>query len=264
MGSTFVSFVSFVVEENVLRYAEGAHGEQLLLMDKYTRPDLARSALLTIDVQNDFVLPGAPIAIVGTIDIVPNIQRLLLAYRQRRWPIVHIVRLYLPDGSNVDNCRRALIESGVRIVCPGSDGAELVAALKPSPDVRLDAATLLAGRLQPLGDNEWALYKPRWGAFYRTCLEEHLKNLGVNTVVVTGCNFPNCPRATIYEASERDLRVVVVDDALSGLYDRGREELHRIGVLLLSTAELQAGYSSFGSSSTPSSPKCCRNEKVTP
>lgn len=204
-------------------------------MDEYTRPELVRSALLTIDVQNDFVLPGAPAAVAGTIDIIPNIQRLLLVYRQRRWPIVHIVRLYLPDGSNVDNCRRALIESGVRLVCPGSEGAELVAELKPLPDIRLDAATLLAGQLQPLGENEWALYKPRWGAFYKTRLEEHLNALGVNTVVVVGSNFPNCPRSTIYQAGERDLRIVAVDDALAGLYERGRKELQRIGVTLVST-----------------------------
>jgi len=49
---------------------------------------------------------------------------------------------------------------------------------------------------------EWIMYKPRWGAYYNTILEKYLHNIGVNTVVVGGCNFPNCPRATIYEASE--------------------------------------------------------------
>jgi nicotinamidase-related amidase len=54
--------------------------------------------------------------------------------------------------------------------------------------------------------------------------------LDVNTVAVCGCNFPNCPRATIYEASERDFRVAVVTDATSGLYERGLRELENIGV----------------------------------
>lgn len=58
------------------------------------------------------------------------------------------------------------------------------------------------------------------GAFYGTRLEEHLRALDVDTVVVCGCNFPNCPRTTIYEASER-----------------GTEELRNIGVSLLRADE---------------------------
>jgi len=56
--------------------------------------------------------------------------------------------------------------------------------------------------------------------------------LQVNTVVIAGCNFPNCPRATVYEASERDFRIVLVTDAMSGLYARGSQELRQIGVAL--------------------------------
>jgi nicotinamidase-related amidase len=51
------------------------------------------------------------------------------------------------------------------------------------------------------------MYKPRWGTFYNTLLEKHLHDLGVNTVIVCECNFPNCSRTTIYEASERDFRM---------------------------------------------------------
>ena len=58
---------------------------------------------------------------------------------------------------------------------------------------------------------------------------------GVNTIVICGCNFPNCPRTSIYEASERDLRVMMVDDAMSGVYDQGRKELRNIGVTIAST-----------------------------
>jgi len=56
--------------------------------------------------------------------------------------------------------------------------------------------------------------------------------------VVAGCNFPNCPRTSIYEASERDYRVVLVDDSVSGLYDVGRREMQNIGVAVLSTAQV--------------------------
>jgi nicotinamidase-related amidase len=48
------------------------------------------------------------------------------------------------------------------------------------------------------------MYKSRWGAFYTILLEEHLRSLDINTVIIAGCNFPNCPRSPIHEASERD------------------------------------------------------------
>jgi nicotinamidase-related amidase len=148
-----------------------------------------------------------------------------------------VIRLYHADGSNVDLCRRQAIENGKQVVIAGSNGAELMNELKPSRRVRLNSNLLLSGQLQQVGPMEWIIYKPRWGAFYNTLLEKHLHNLGVDTVVVCGYNFPNCPRTTIYEASERDFRIVLAKDATSLIYDRGLQELKNIGVSLMDSDE---------------------------
>jgi nicotinamidase-related amidase len=197
-------------------------------------PDPTRSLLLTIDVQVDFTVPGAPAEIPGTAAAVPNMARLLHAFRAARRPIAHMVRLYKPDGSNVDPCRREQIAQGWPVVRPDTAGAQLVADLVPV-GTPLDTATLLNGHPQLIGDEEWVFYKPRWGAFYQTALEAMIRGWGVNTVVVCGCNFPNCPRTSIYEASERDLRVMLVEDAMSGVYERGMRELTNIGVAIATT-----------------------------
>lgn len=202
---------------------------------KYTAPDPAHSALLTIDVQCDFVGAGGAAPVAGTSERVPAMRRIVGAYRSYRLPIVHVVRLYASDGNNVDLCRREMIELGTELVRPGTVGAELVPSLKPNPEVQLDAAMLLGGKLQTLGTNEWAMYKPRWDAFYDTLLDRHLRSLGVNTVVVVGCNFPNCPRATAYGASMRDFRAALVVDAVSGAYDQGLHELNAIGIETLNS-----------------------------
>ena len=55
--------------------------------------------------------------------------------------------------------------------------------------------------------------------------------------MVCGCNFPNCPRTTIYEASERDFRTVLAKDGTSALYDIGLQELKSIGVSIMSADE---------------------------
>ena len=125
---------------------------------------------------------------------------------------------------------------GKKLVIAGTQGAELVDELKPSnSEVTLDTELLLKGKWQQVASKEWIMYKPRWGAFYATPLEKHLRDLNTNTVVICGCNFPNCPRTTIYEASERDFRVVLIKDATSNVYERGLQELDKIGVELMTS-----------------------------
>jgi nicotinamidase-related amidase len=199
----------------------------------YTTPHYRESALITIDMQRDF-LDGQPFEVVGTAAVVPTIGRLARFFRMKERPIVHVVRLYRADGSNVDISRRESVEKGARVVRPGSLGAELAETLLADDSIRLDSGCLLAGHLQPVSVCEWIMYKPRWGAFFGTKLEEHLRGLGTSTLVFAGCNFPNCPRTSIYEASERDFRVVAIEDAISGVYEKGRTELEGIGVSVLS------------------------------
>lgn len=59
----------------------------------------------------------------------------------------------------------------------------------------------------------------------------------MHTVVVFGCKFPNCPRTTIYEASERDFRIVLAKDATSIIYDTALQELRDIGVSVMNTGD---------------------------
>ena len=203
----------------------------------YLAPDWSSSALVTIDTQVD-TLDGQPLEIPGTSAAVPQIVALAAAFRGARRPIVHVVRLYRRDGSNVDICRRSVVEAGAEILAPGSSGSQLAPEIVERPSFELEADELLEGRLQQVGPGEVVIYKPRWGAFYETPLDDHLRRQGVSTIVFCGCNFPNCPRTSIYEASERDFRVVLAEDAVSGLYGKGRDELESIGVQLMSTAEV--------------------------
>lgn len=209
------------------------------MSDPYTSPDFTTAALLTIDTQCD-VLDGGPVGIAGTSQALPAMRMLVEAFRGAGRPIVHIVRLYRSDGANVDACRRLAVEGGLQMLAPGTPGSQLAPALLPAGEPALKPELLLAGGVQELGPREWAMYKPRWGAFYATRLEEHLREQGASTLVFCGCNFPNCPRTSIYEASERDFRVVLARDAISGLYERGERELTAIGVQLLDAAAVAA------------------------
>lgn len=197
-------------------------------------------ALVIIDMQNDFSLPDGAMPVPGAMAVVPAISGILCQARESLMPVIHIVRYYKPDGSNVDLCRREEILSGVTLVAPGSSGAEILSELKPDTDVGrlMDAELLMSGKPQKIGPKEWIVYKPRWGAFYRTDLENFLKDQGVDSLLFMGNNFPNCPRTSIYEASERDFKVGLATDAMSRIYEQGIEELKNIGVTMFTKEEI--------------------------
>lgn len=209
-------------------------------MNKYTEAQWDRAALMIIDMQCDF-LDDQSFEIPGTSAVLPQIRTLAEAFRTAARPIIHLVRIYKPDGSNADLCRRGLIEGGAQLVLGDTDGSQIAPGLLPQPGVRLDTELLLDGGVQLIGPHEVVIYKPRWGAFYHTPLDSFLRDRDVSTLVFCGCNYPNCPRTSTFEASERDFRTVLVDDAVSGFYERGRKELAGIGVTLLPAQDV-AGF----------------------
>lgn len=208
-------------------------------MCDYTAPHFARSALLIIDVQNDFIDGAMPVA--GTQRLLARLAELAGGFRAAGRPIAHVIRLYQPGSSDVDAIRRASIEAGAGVVAPGSPGADIPAILLPGHrGITLDPDRLLCGQPQQLSAREAVVYKPRWSAFYRTGLETWLHSHEVDTVVVAGCSLPNCPRATLFDASERDLRAVLVTDTVSQSTPERLADFRLIGVNLLTAEQVVA------------------------
>jgi nicotinamidase-related amidase len=137
-------------------------------------------------------------------------------------------------------CRRTLVRERGTVLSPDTPGVEVVPSLLPRP-FEYDWERLLEGRPIELGEREWIMYKPRWSAFQGTGLRDLLDDHGVTTVVVDGCNYPNCPRSTVYDATAQDFRTVFVADATSGTYEQGMSELINIGVNVVDTATCLAG-----------------------
>lgn len=70
-------------------------------MYRYRASEWNHCTLVSIDVQCH-TLDGQPFEIEVTSAILPRLRRLLEAFRAASRPIVHIIRCYLPDGSNVE------------------------------------------------------------------------------------------------------------------------------------------------------------------
>jgi nicotinamidase-related amidase len=207
------------------------------LPDMHTAPQYDRSALITIDIQNDTLDHGV-MEIAGTSAILPSINRLCRTYRRAGRPIVHLIRIYTEDAADADRCRRSALLSGDRRLMKGSHGRRPADELLPNPTLSIDDDRLLNGEIQSIGPDEAIIFKPRWGAFYRTPLASHLREKGVSTLVFGGCNFPNCTRVSICEASERDFRITAAVDAISAITPSDVTWLENIGVNCATTEEI--------------------------
>ena len=151
---------------------------------------------------------------------------------------MHVVRLYKEDGSNVDLCRKWQFEEGeLRAVVPGTWGSQLVASTNPT-GADLDAEYLLAGKVQEYTPIEFAIYKPRFGAFHDTCLHDFLTAKAVDSVVIVGLTFPNCVLAAQLGATDRDYRVSLVSEACTQVDDAGLAAMQNKGVQLMAVEDL--------------------------
>lgn len=155
------------------------------------------TALAIIDMQNDFVLPGAPLCVAHAWETVPVIKQLLEKAREAGWHIFHIIRDHRPCGVDVERSRVPLFSAERTGVCiAGTPGSEIVDALQPLPQ-------------------EHIVRKRRFSAFMHTEFDLILRRLGVHTLIVAGTQYPNCVRGTAVDAMSLDYNVIVVTDACS-------------------------------------------------
>ncbi|MFJ1761365.1 cysteine hydrolase family protein [Amycolatopsis sp. NPDC088138] len=157
--------------------------------------DAARTAVLVIDMQNDFVEEGAPLEFPEGRRVIPAIQRVLDAARRRDMPVIHAAHVHRPGGADMGVHRELYppVAAGEALV-DGERGAEIHPGLAPLP-------------------GEPVVKKHRYNAFYATDLEIILRGLGVETVVLTGMTTECCVLGTARGALERGFRSVVLSDA---------------------------------------------------
>ncbi|XP_031090464.1 probable inactive nicotinamidase At3g16190 isoform X1 [Ipomoea triloba] len=140
------------------------------------------TALLVIDMQNDFILPGGPMHVGGAQAIVPNVIKAVEVARNRGIPIIWVVREHDPSGRDAELFRRHLYSPGKpKPTSKGSVGAELVDGLV-------------------IEEGDYKLVKTRFSAFFNTNLHSYLQSNGITSLVITGVQTPNCIRQTVFDA----------------------------------------------------------------
>lgn len=137
--------------------------------------------------------------------VVPNIQRLLGLFREKRLRVIHLtVGPELPDGKDFNPFRRTAdgeIEGSTgkkSLYHKGTFEHSILEELKPHP-------------------GEYVLNKVSRGAFNSTGLDLRLRNMGTEGLVITGVVTNACVMVTALDAADRGFKTILVDDACGGL-----------------------------------------------
>ena len=191
------SWDGVIGEDEIDRYAKAGFGGEGGIG--------ARPALLIIDVQYRTVgttpkpywdaIKEYPTS-CGDVgwDAVGNIAKLVALFRQKGFPILypHVA----PKNSATDGGRLAAkIPSIMGIDAKGYEFVEEIAPV----------------------EGDVLLPKKHPSAFFGTPLVSHLVDLGVDTLIVTGCTTSGCVRSSVTDAFAYNFKVLVPDDAV---YDR--------------------------------------------
>jgi nicotinamidase-related amidase len=185
----------------------------------------AHTALLVIDVQNDFYNPDYQ-------PMIDRLERLLAAARQAGVFVVYIQNTVLPDGlshSPSEYARRRRLGMAMDVTVEGSPGQQFVEQIAPRP-------------------GETVVRKHRLNSFVGTSLDMLLRCRGIETVVCTGVATHGCVLSTSYGANSLNYYVVVAEDCVA----TWRQDVHEAALLALKntmhyvvdSAELAGAWSS--------------------
>ncbi len=179
--------------------------------------DPARTAVMVVDMQNDFGSKGGMFDRAGIdLSIIQKVigptARVLASARHAGIKIVYLKMGYLPDLSDLGSAEspnRVLhLRFGVGQTVKAPDGAESRTL------IRDNWGTDIIPELNPHA-GDVVLYKTRFSGFYRTDLDDILKKSGVKYLVVTGCTTSICVESTVRDAMFRDYSCVVLGDCVA-------------------------------------------------
>jgi ureidoacrylate peracid hydrolase len=179
--------------------------------------DPAKSAVIVVDMQNDFGAEAGMFARAG-IDIAPiqavvePTRRVLAAARRAGITVVYLKMAYRPDLSDagaedspsgiknlpfrVGEATTAPDGTPSRVLIRDTWNTEIVPELAPEP-------------------GDLIVYKHRYSGFFETELDELLKDRSIKHLVFTGCTTSVCVESTVRDAFFRDYVSVILEDCVA-------------------------------------------------
>jgi nicotinamidase-related amidase len=216
--------------------------EVSVLLDAEPAPialELARTALVIIDMQRDFLEPGGFGEALGNevsrlAAAVPPCRAILDAARKSGLLVIHTREGHRPDLSDAPPAKLERGNPLLRIGAKGPMGRILI---------RGEPGHAIIPELAPLA-GEPVIDKPGKGAFYQTHLDSLLTRQGIENLLVCGVTTEVCVNTSVREANDRGYRCIVLADCCASYFP----EFHEAGLAMI---KAQGGIFGWVSSSEP-------------
>ncbi len=174
----------------------GLRDRILKTLSTRSKTETNRRALLVIDMLNDHLTPGRPLEVPRARTIIPALEARIEAARKGQMPIVYVCDQHEPNDTDMD-------EWAVHNV-KGTEGAEVWPTLAPKP-----------------GDK--VVHKATYSSFTRSNLADVLKDLKVDTLVMTGCSTELGMLATATDALQRGYAIEIPRDTQAGMIEASEQ-----------------------------------------
>jgi len=153
-------------------------------------------ALLIIDMLNDFVLKGAVLEVPAARKIIPILKKRIEESRKKKIPIIYICDSHTEDDKEFEIWPPHAIK--------GTKGAQVVKELSPEHE-------------------DYLIKKTTYSGFYNTKLDDLLKRLNIEELIITGTVTNICVMYTVSDAVLRGYKVKVLKDCVAGLNDEDHQ-----------------------------------------
>ena len=163
-------------------------------------------ALVVVDMQNDFVREGAPMEVQDARKTIPQQQRLIAFCRQAGIPIIYTRYIVGPHRTLIwewspqveppmlacqRGHRRHYVDVDRTLEC-----IDVIDEIYPQP-------------------GEYVVDKYGYGGFHNTNLDDILRSLGIESLIITGTVTQICVEETGREAFHHGYKTTLVSDAVS-------------------------------------------------
>ena len=162
------------------------------ILDDKLESDLVKPAVVVIDMINDFVT--GVFKNERAEKIIPNVEQLLNFAREKKISVVYVNDAHLP---NVDTEFDVWPQHAVA----GTWGAQVVDELKPEK-------------------GDFVFQKRRYSAFQGTGLDQLLRELKVDTLILTGVVTDICIQHTAADAFFRGYKIIVPEDCVEAINEQ--------------------------------------------
>ena len=183
--------------------------------------DSAKTAMIVVDMQNDFVAPGGGLETPAARAMVPKLAEALQICRNAGIKVIYTTHVHRRDGSDMGLFDMHPPIANRNAAVDGTWGVEIYPEVAPA-----------AG--------EHVIKKHRYSGFFGTDLDIVLRGWGVDTVIISGTTTENCCHATARDAMFHNYRVVFLSDATAtyDYPDRGfgsmpNEQVHHATLVIL-------------------------------